>query len=165
MKLKCVLFSFSYIGKDTNWTLANGSLNPNLFYSDKIHLAEKGNSHLSTSIRKSTEYFYDKKSYKMAVSFALSNADFPPLFTVSKLHLTFINAFFDRHISNTTTVKPFSRTVLRCSLLLRTNLCANCYVTHHLSLNLFRLKDILLIMFYVNLCHVILFLLYHQLML
>ena len=81
----------------------------------------------------------------MAVSFALSNADFPPLFTVSKLHLTFINAFFDRHISNTTTVKPFSRTVLRCSLLLRTNLCANCYVTHHLSLNLFRLKDILLI--------------------
>ena len=91
MKLNCVRFSFSYIDEDTDWTLANSSLNPDLFYSDKIHLVEKGNSNLSKSIRKSIEDFYATghinryqltKSYKMAVSFVLSNADFPPLSTV-----------------------------------------------------------------------------------
>ena len=124
MKLKCVRFSFSYIDEDTDWTLANGSLNPELFYSDKIHLVEKDNSKLSKSIRKSTEDFYDTrninryqltKSYKLAVSFVLSQVDFPPLSTVSKLHSTSINAFSDRHISNTTTVTPFSKTVLPIS--------------------------------------------------
>ena len=44
LRLKCVRFSFSYIGQDTNWTLINRSLYPQLFYSDKIHLAQKGNS-------------------------------------------------------------------------------------------------------------------------
>ena len=43
----------------------------------------------------------------MAVSFMLSNADFPPLPTVSMLHSTSINAFSDKHISNTTTVISF----------------------------------------------------------
>ena len=47
----------------------------------------------------------------MAVSFMLSNADFPPLPTVSKLHSTSINAFSDKHVSNRTTVTPFSKTV------------------------------------------------------
>ena len=73
LKLKYVRFSFSYIGEDTDWTLANGSLNPDFFYSDKIHLVEKGNSKLSKSIRKSIEDYYNtgninryqlKKSYK-----------------------------------------------------------------------------------------------------
>ena len=59
LKLKCLPFSFSYIGQDTNWTLANGSLNPELFYSEKIHLVEKGNSKLSKSIRNSIEDFFD----------------------------------------------------------------------------------------------------------
>ena len=59
LKLKCVRFSFSYIGQDTDWTLANGSLNPELFYSDKIHLVEKDKSKLSKSIRKSIQDFYD----------------------------------------------------------------------------------------------------------
>ena len=95
LKLKFVRFSFSYIGQNTDWTLANGSQNPELFNFDKIHLVENGNSKLSKSIRKSIEDFYDTgninhyqltKSYKMAVSFVLSNADFPPFFTVSKLH-------------------------------------------------------------------------------
>ena len=94
LKLMCVGSQFSYIGRDTNQTLANGSLNPELFYCDKIHLVEKGNSKLSKSIRKSIEDFYDTeninryqltKSLKMAVSFVLSNADFPPLYTVSKI--------------------------------------------------------------------------------
>ena len=43
----------------------------------------------------------------MAVSFVLSNGDFLPFSTVSKLHSTSINAFSDKHISNTTTVTPF----------------------------------------------------------
>ena len=77
-------FSFSYIGQDTDWTLANGSLNSELFYTDKIHLVEKGNSKLSKPIRRGTEDFYDTrninhyqlpKSYKMVVSFVLRNAD------------------------------------------------------------------------------------------
>ena len=176
LKLKCVWFSFSYVGQDDDWTLANGSLNPELFYSDKIHLVEKGNSKLSKSIRKIIEDFYDTgninryqvtKSYEMAVSFVL-NADFPPLYTVSKLHSTSMNAFSDRHISNRTTVTPFSRLFFLYlkTLFLRTNLCANCYVTHRVTLNLLRLKGMLLIMFYVNLsCHLIPFLLCFQLIL
>ena len=59
------------------------------------------------------------KSYKMAVSFVLSNADFPPLPTVFKLHSTSINVFSDQHISNATNV---------------ISLFANCYVTHYVSL-------------------------------
>ena len=37
LKLNCVRFSFSYIGQDNNWTLANVSLNPELFSSDKSY--------------------------------------------------------------------------------------------------------------------------------
>ena len=101
---------FSYIGQDTDWTLANGSLNPELFYSDKIHLADNVNSKFSKSLRKSIENFYETgninryqltKYYKIAVSSVLSNADFPSLSTVSKLHSTSIKAFSDRHIPNT----------------------------------------------------------------
>ena len=104
----------------------------------------------------------------MIVSFVLSNADFPPLSTVSKLHSTSIDALSDKHISNTTTMTHFRRLFFQYlkTLFLRIKLFANGYVTHHASLNLFRLKGILLIMFYVNLsCHVIPFLLYHQSML
>ena len=49
------------------------------------------------------------------MSFVLSNADFPTLSAVSKLHSTSINALSDKHISNTTTVTPFSKTVLPIS--------------------------------------------------
>ena len=121
LELKCVWFSFSYIGQNNDWNLANGSLNPDLFYSDKVHLVEKRNSELSKSIHKSIEDFYDTgnvnryqltKSYKVAVSFVSTNTDFPPLPTVSKLHSTLTNAFSDKHISNTTNVTPFSMTVL-----------------------------------------------------
>ena len=67
-------------------------------------MVERGNLKLSKSLRKSIEDFYVTgninqiqltKSYKMAVSFMLSNADFPPLPTVSMLHSTSINAFSD----------------------------------------------------------------------
>ena len=109
-EIKCVWFLFSYIGQDTDWTLANGSLNSELFYSDKIHLTDNVNSKFSKSLSKSIEDFYETgnvnryqltKSYKKAVSSVLSNADFPSLSTVSKLHSTSINAFSDRHIPDT----------------------------------------------------------------
>ena len=101
---------FSYIGQETDWTLANDSLNPELFYSDKIHLVDNVNSKFSKSLRKSIENFYETgnisryqltKSYKIAVSSVLSNADVPSLSTVSKLHSTSIKAFSDRNIPNT----------------------------------------------------------------
>ena len=48
----------------------------------------------------------------MAVSFVLNNANFPPLSTNSKLYSTSINRSSDKHISSTTTVTPFWKTVL-----------------------------------------------------
>ena len=115
------MFSFSYIGQGTDWTLANGFLNLELFFSYKVHLLEKGNLKLSKSIRKNTDGFCDtgyinhNQFSKMAVSFVLSYADFPPLPTVYKLHSTYINAFPDKHISNATTVTRFSKTVFTIS--------------------------------------------------
>ena len=51
----------------------------------------------------------------MTVSLVLSNADLPPLPTVSKLHSTSINAFSDKHICNTTTATLSSKTALLMS--------------------------------------------------
>ena len=49
------------------------------------------------------------------ISFVLSNANFAPLPTVSKLHSVSINAFSNKHISNANTVASFSKTVLSIS--------------------------------------------------
>ena len=79
MKLNCVWFLFSYIGQDTNLTLAN--LNPELFISNKINLVEKGNSKLSKSICKSIEdlddtgninHYQSTKSYRMVLGLGIS---------------------------------------------------------------------------------------------
>ena len=72
-----------------------GSLNPDLFFLDNVHLVEQGNLKLAESIFSSIENCNgvtcnNQKqflmSYKMAVSFKLNNSDFPPLSfsTVSK---------------------------------------------------------------------------------
>ena len=138
-------------------------------YSYKIHLVEKGNSKLSKSIHKNIEDFYDTgninryqltKSYKMLTfPHCLLFLSYIKLWSM----LSLIDIFVIQLLWHLFRILFF---LYLKTLLLRTNLCASCYVTHHLSLNLFRLKDILLIMFYVNLsCHVIPFLLYHQLML
>ena len=65
-----------------------GSLNSDLFYLDNVHLVENGNLKVAESIFSFINNF-DKikhnihiqfnKSCKMAVSFKLNNADFPPL--------------------------------------------------------------------------------------
>ena len=75
----------------------NGSLNLELLVSDNMYLVErdKGNSKPFIPICKSMEDFHDTgninhnqltKSCKMVVSFVLSNAEFPPMPTLSKLH-------------------------------------------------------------------------------
>ena len=70
------------------WTFANGSLNPDLFFSDNKHLVRKGNLKLAEAIFSSIENCNGVTcnkhkqfliSYKMAVSFKLNNFDFPSL--------------------------------------------------------------------------------------
>ena len=101
--LKCTLHSFNFIEQAQGWTYNNDTLDPSLFYHDKLHLIGKGNIKLSESIITSTEdrnigqnthfnkmsnkkYNQFIKTYKTAVSFKLNHADFASLLnsTVSK---------------------------------------------------------------------------------
>ena len=88
LKEKCSRLFFIYISYDSCWTVANGSLSPDLIFLDNVHLVEPGNLKLAESIFSSIENFNgvtcnNQKqllmSYKMAVSFKLNNSDFPPL--------------------------------------------------------------------------------------
>ena len=47
LKLKCYKSSYIFVGYDSRWTLANGSLNEDLYYSDRLHLVEKRKSEIS----------------------------------------------------------------------------------------------------------------------
>ena len=86
LKLKCYKSFFTFVSYSSCWTLANGSLYADLYCSDRLHLAEKGNLKLTQSIFNSIEVSNDvicwnhnnefSKSYKMAVSFKLNNAEF-----------------------------------------------------------------------------------------
>ena len=95
LKAKCPKSFFIYIGYESSWTFANGSLNLDLFFPDNVHLAEKENLKLPesifSSIKNCNSVTCNKQkrfliSYKMAVSFKLNNFNFPPLSfsTVSK---------------------------------------------------------------------------------
>ena len=86
LKVKRSLNKFFFIDQDTYWTQPNGCLNPDMFYLDKLHLAEKGNLVLPKSICMSIEYSHRivtrnefKTLYKLATAFQLNNADFPIL--------------------------------------------------------------------------------------
>ena len=88
---------FVYISYDSCCTVANGLLNPDLFFLDNVHLVEQGNLKLAESIFSSIEncnsITCNKQkqfliSYKMTVSFELNNSDFP-LF----LFLLYLNLF------------------------------------------------------------------------
>ena len=76
LKAKCSKLFFIYIGYDSCWTFANGSVNPELFFSDNVHLVEKTNLKLAESIFSSIKNCNDATcnkhkqfltSYKMAV--------------------------------------------------------------------------------------------------
>ena len=86
LKPKCSKSFFIYISYDNCWTVADGSLNPDLFLLDNIHLVKKGNLKLAEySVQR--HHLKHKQfliSYKMAVSFKLNNFDFPIFSTVSK---------------------------------------------------------------------------------
>ena len=101
LKCKCTFHSFNFIEQEQGWT-DNDTLDPKLFYHDKLHLIQKRNIKLSESIITAKEdrnigqnTHFNKmsskkhnqfiKTYKMAASFKLNHADFPPLlnFTVS----------------------------------------------------------------------------------
>ena len=55
MKLKCYRSSYTFVGYDRAWTLANGSLNRDLYYSDRLNLVKKGYLKLAVSIFNSIE--------------------------------------------------------------------------------------------------------------
>ena len=102
-KFKCAFHSFNFIEQEQGWTDNKDTLDPSLFYHDKLHLIQKGNVKLLEPIITATEdrnigqnTHFNKmsskkhnqfiKTYKMAASFKLNHADFPPLLnsTVSK---------------------------------------------------------------------------------
>ena len=83
-KAKCSKSFFIYIGYDSCWTFANGSLNPDLFFPDIVHLLEKGNLKLAESIFSSIENYNNDVTCNKHKQFLVF--DFPPLFfsTASK---------------------------------------------------------------------------------
>ena len=76
LKLKCCESSYTFATHSRSWTLAGGSLNADLYYSDRLHLVEKGNLKLAESIFNLIEVSNNSnhnnkfsKSYEMVVSF------------------------------------------------------------------------------------------------
>ena len=55
LKEECSKFFFICVSYDSFWTVANGSLNPDLFFLDNVHLVEQGNLKLVESIFSSIE--------------------------------------------------------------------------------------------------------------
>ena len=119
------MHSFNFIEQEQGWTDKNNTLDHSLFYHDKLHLIQKGNIKLSESIITATEdrnigqnTHFNKmsnkkhnqfiKTYKMAASFKLNHADFPPLLnsTVSK-PVSYVSSSF----SFTTVSRSFSNKV------------------------------------------------------
>ena len=125
LKLKCCESSYTFVSHDRGWALADGSLNADLYYSDRLHLVEKGNLKLAESIFNSVEVSNDSnhnnkfsKSYKMAVSFKLNNAEFPPLpFPSTSKPVSSISA----SLPFTTACKPFPRNIINRSFAIATN--------------------------------------------
>ena len=125
LKLKCCEPSYTFVSYDRGLTLADGSLNADLYYSDKLHLVQKGNLKLAESIFNSIEVSNDSnhnnkfsKLYKMAVSFKLNNAEFPPLpFPSTSKPISSISA----SLPFTTPCKPFPHNIINRSFATATN--------------------------------------------
>ena len=56
LKSKCLVKKFHFINQSNGWTLNNGAFDFSLFYSDGLHLVEKGNLILRKSILKATDF-------------------------------------------------------------------------------------------------------------
>ena len=90
LKSSCSVNHINFIDQDENWIQMNGFLKPDLFYSDKLHLVEKGNLILAKSIYISVRSYCESrnnyqliKTYKYVTIFSLNNADFPTLTRLS----------------------------------------------------------------------------------
>ena len=78
LKSKCLVKSFHFINQNNRWALNNGALDFSLFYSDGLHLVEKGNLKLGKSILKAINSNSNVNPYKV-VCFNLNECDFPLL--------------------------------------------------------------------------------------
>ena len=125
LKLKCCESSYKFVSHGKGWTLVDGSLNADLYYSDRLHLVKKGDLKLAESIFNSIELSNGSnhnnkfsKSYKIAVSFKLHNAEFPPLpFPSTSKPVSSISA----SLPFTTNCKPFPRNIINRSFVIATN--------------------------------------------
>ena len=84
---KCSLNDFNFV-KPKDWSLHNGSLKPNLFYMDNLHLVEERNMKLSESIINvikpnknipTESISISSKCFNYAGDFNINDYDFPPL--------------------------------------------------------------------------------------
>ena len=55
LSFTCSVNNFHFIDQSNRWTLSNGKLDFSLFYSDGLHLVEKGNLQLGKSILKAID--------------------------------------------------------------------------------------------------------------
>ena len=84
LKSSCSVNHIKFIDQDSNWIQMDGTLKPDLFYSDKLHLVEKGNLILAKSIYISVKSLFRSqndyqlsKTFKSVTIFSLNNTDFP----------------------------------------------------------------------------------------
>ena len=112
----------------------NGSDKPNLFYSDKLHLEEKGNLILAKSTYISVKSCYESrnnyqlnKTYKSVTIFSLNNADLPTLTPISPhkpdcisvLPYKFVHNYFIKLVqrpSYISSIKPVPLAFRKCSV-------------------------------------------------
>ena len=124
------MHSFNFIEQEQGWADNNDTLDPLLFYRDKLHLIQQGKIKLSESIITATEHtnigqnihfnkMYNKKhnqfikTYKMGVSFKLNHADYPPLFSSTVFRPV---SSVSSSLSFTTASRSFSNKVTAISL-------------------------------------------------
>ena len=62
LKSLCSVNLIKFIDQDANWNQMNGSLEPDLFYSNKLHLVEKGNLILAKSVYISVKSHYKTRN-------------------------------------------------------------------------------------------------------
>ena len=79
LKSKCLVKRFHSINESNGWTLNNGAFDFSLFFSNGLHLVEKGSFKFGKSILKAIDSNSNANPYKNAVCFNLNECDFPPL--------------------------------------------------------------------------------------
>ena len=113
LRFKCSVNSFHFIDQSKWWTLKNGILYFSLFYSDDLHLVEKGNLELGKSILKATDSTItgtripDRyKNEVCSADFNLNLQDFPTLARIAFVHnsVSFSKSIFK--VVSTSSVRP-----------------------------------------------------------